>query len=158
MTAERAKVIAFTNTVFVDQQVMMAPKDNKFAALADLKGKKIGVTRATTNDIVLTKNAVEGTGIQRYDDDASTSQALLAGQVDGIVTSAALATAVSSRSPNLETKFVVSSAPMSIGLRRGEADMLHWLNTDIFILWTNGEIQALQRRWMGAENKDLPRF
>ncbi|WP_342358753.1 transporter substrate-binding domain-containing protein [Terrarubrum flagellatum] len=158
ITAERAKAIAFTNTVFVDQQVMLAPKDKTMPAIADLKGKKVGVTRATTNDIAMTRNAVEGTIIQRYDDDASTTQALLAGQVDGIVTSAALAAAVSGRNPNLETKFVVASAPMGIGLKRGEHDMLHWLNTEIFMLWTTGELQALQQKWMGAVNKELPRF
>ena len=120
ITAERAKAIAFTNTVYVDQQVLLAPKDNKFASLADLKGKKIGVTRSTTNDIALTKRAVEGTNIQRYDDDASTSQALLAGQVDGIVTSGGLAQVFSQKSPNLESKFPVASAPMGLGLRRGD--------------------------------------
>ncbi|GGH07259.1 ABC transporter substrate-binding protein [Alsobacter metallidurans] len=158
ITPERAKAIAFTNTVYVDQQVLLAPKDNKFASLADLKGKKIGVTRSTTNDIALTKRAVEGTAIQRYDDDASTSQALLAGQVDGIVTSGGLAQVFSQKSPNLETKFPVASAPMGLGIRRGEHDFLHWLNTDIFMLWTTGEIQALQKKWMGAANPELPRF
>ena len=158
ITAERAKAIAFTNTVYVDQQVLLAPKDNKFASLADLKGKKIGVTRSTTNDIALTKRAVEGTNIQRYDDDASTSQALLAGQVDGIVTSGGLAQVFSQKSPNLESKFPVASAPMGLGLRRGEPDFLHWLNTAIFMLWTTGEIQTLQKKWMGAAVQELPRF
>jgi len=158
ITAERAKAIAFTNCVYVDSQVLLAPKSSSFASIADLKGHKIGVTRATTNDIVLTKNAVEGTIIQRYDDDASTSQALLAGQVEGIVTSGGLGVAMIGRDPNLANKFVVASAPMAIGLRLGEPDMLHWLNTDIFMLWTNGEIQALQKKWMGSANTELPRF
>lgn len=158
ITAERAKVIAFTNCVYVDQQVLLAPKSTKFMSLADLKGHKIGVTRSTTNDIALTKSAVPGTTIQRYDDDASTSQALLAGQVDGIVTSRGLAVAMIGRDPQLDNMFVVASAPMGIGLRLGEPDMLHWLNTEIFMLWTTGEIQALQKKWMGAANTDLPRF
>jgi polar amino acid transport system substrate-binding protein len=158
ITAERAKVIAFTDCVYVDQQVLLAPKTSKFAGMADLKGHKIGVTRSTTNDIALTKNAVEGTTIQRYDDDASTSQALLAGQVEGIVTSRGLAMAMIGRDPKLDNMFVVASAPMGIGLRLGEPDMLHWLNTDIFMLWTTGDIQALQKKWMGAANTDLPRF
>jgi polar amino acid transport system substrate-binding protein len=71
---------------------------------------KIGVTRATTNDIIPTKTALPGTIIRRCDDDASTRQAL------------------------------------------------HWLNTDIFTLRSDGEIQALQKRWLGAANTDLPRF
>lgn len=160
ITPERAKAIAFSNAVYVDQQVAIGPKSVAMAALADLKGKRIGVTRSTTNDIALTRRAPEGTGIQRYDDDASTNQALLAGQVQGIVTSGALAAAIRGRNPalDLETKFVVSEAPMAIGLRRGDPDWLHWLNTCLFMLWTNKDIQALQEKWMGVANQDLPRF
>ena len=158
ITAERAKVIAFTNCVYVDQQVLLAAKTTTFKSMPDLKGHRIGVTRSTTNDIALTKNAVEGTTIQRYDDDASTSQALLAGQIEGIVTSGGLAVAVAGRDPGIETKFNVASAPMGIGVRLGEPDMLHWLNTDIFMLWTTGELPALQKKWMGAANAEVPRF
>jgi polar amino acid transport system substrate-binding protein len=158
ITSERAKAIAFSNCVFVDQQVAVAPKSLSLASNADLKGKRIGVTRSTTNDIAVTRRAPEGTDIQRFDDDASTSQALLAGQVQAIVTSAALGVAMRERSPTLETKYVVSQAPMAAGLRRDDPDMLHWVNTALFMLWTNGEIQPLQQKWMGTVNAELPRF
>jgi polar amino acid transport system substrate-binding protein len=160
ITPERAKTIAFSNAVYVDQQVLIGQKSAAMATLADLKGKRIGVTRSTTNDIALTKRAPDGTDIQRYDDDASTNQALLAGQVVGIVTSGALAAAIKDRNPSLglETKFIVSEAPMAIGLRRGDPDWLHWVNTCLFMLWTNKELQALQQKWMNFANQDLPRF
>src|SRR5580698_10282606 len=160
ITPERAKVIAFTDCVYVDQQVAVAPEGVALASMDDMKGKRVGVTRASTNDIVMTRTAPPGVQIQRYDDDASTSQAMLAGQVDAIVTSGALAVAIRDRNPaqKLGVKFVVSQAPMAIGLRRGEPDLLHWLNTTIFMLWTNKEIPALQQKWMGAANTDLPRF
>lgn len=157
VTAERAKAIAFTNTVYVDSQVYVSTDGKPAAAIEDLVGKNVGVTRASTNDIVMTKKAVEGTNIQRFDDDATTSQALLSGQVEGIVTSGALAKAIAERSPELKVQFIVSSAPMSIGLRRGDADLLHWLNTEIFLLDNSGELPALQKKWMGA-SVDLPRF
>lgn len=160
ITPERAKAIAFSNAIYVDQQVAVAPKPVAMAGLADMKGQRIGVTRSTTNDIVLTRRAPEGTSIQRYDDDASTNQALLAGQVQAIVSSGALAAAIKDRNAALalETKFVVSEAPMAIGLRRGDADWLHWINTCLFMLWTNRDLQALQQRWMGAANAEQPRF
>jgi len=160
ITPERAKAIAFTNCVFVDQQVAIGPKAVALADLAAMKGKRVGVTRSTTNDIAVTRHAPEGSQIQRYDDDAATSQAMIAGQVDCIVTSAALAAAIRDRNPamGLESKFVVSQAPMAIGLRRGDPDLLHWINTALFMLWTNGEIQPLQQKWMVAVNADLPRF
>lgn len=157
ITAERAKAIAFTNTYYVDQQVYVGAAGQTAAKMEDLSGKKIGVTRASTNDIAATKRAVEGMQIQRYDDDASTSQALFAGQVQGIVTSGALARAVEERNPQLKKQFIVSQAPMGIGLRRNDPDFLHWLNTEIFMLQTTGELPALQKKWMGAE-VDLPRF
>jgi polar amino acid transport system substrate-binding protein len=47
---------------------------------------------------------------------------------------------------------------MGIGLRRGDPDMLHWLNTALFMLWTNGDIQPLQQKWMGTVNSELPRY
>jgi polar amino acid transport system substrate-binding protein len=160
ITPERAKAIAFSNAVYVDQQVLIGQKTADMPTIADLKGKRIGVTRSTTNDIALTKRAPEGTLIQRYDDDAATNQALLAGQVQGTVTSGALAAAIKDRNPalGLETKFVVSEAPMAIGLRRNDLEFLHWLNTTLFMLWTNKEIQALQQKWMGVVNQELPRF
>lgn len=157
ITAERAKTINFSNTVYVDQQVYVSEADKPASALADLVGRNVGVTRSSTNDIIMTAKAVEGTNLQRYDDDASTSQALLAGQVDGIVTSGALARAIAERDPNLVTQFVVASAPMSIGVRRGDPDLLHWVNTAIFLLTNNGQLPALQEKWMGV-SMDLPRF
>ena len=54
------------------QQVLRRQRTTKVAALPELVGKTVGVTRASTNDIVMTNKAVEGTNIQRYDDDAST--------------------------------------------------------------------------------------
>jgi polar amino acid transport system substrate-binding protein len=158
ITQERAKVIAFTNPVFLDQQVMLAPKDKALASIADMKGKRIGVTRSSTNDIAATKQAPEGTTIQRFDDDASTNQAMLAGQIDGMVTSGGLAKVIAARSPTLETKFVVSQAPMAIGLKRDDAEWLHWLNTALFMDWTNRDIPALQEKWFGAANPALPAF
>lgn len=158
VTAERAKAIAFSNTVYVDSQVYVAPSAATATSLDELVGKNVGVTRASTNDIVMTNRAKEGTNIQRYDDDASTSQALLAGQVEGIVTSGALAKAIAERNPDLKVQFTVASAPMSIGLPRGQYDLLQWLNTEIFLLDNSGELARLQEKWMGAAVQVLPRF
>jgi len=160
ITSERAKTIAFSNTVYVDQQVAVAPAAVEMAKIADFKGKRIGVTRSSTNDIVTTKNAPEGTTIQRYDDDAATNQALLAGQVDAIVTTRALYIAIREKNPDLKlaNKFVVSQAPMGIGLPRGDEELRHWVNTALFMLWNTRELQALQEKWMGVILDDLPRY
>jgi polar amino acid transport system substrate-binding protein len=158
ITAERAKVIAFSNPVYLDQQVLVAPKTAALATLADMKGKHIGVTRSSTNDIAVTKQAPEGTIIQRFDDDASTNQAMLAGQIDGMVSSGGLANVLSQRTPTLATRFVVAQAPMAIGMKIDDPEWLHWINTALFLDWTNRDLPALQEKWFGVANTALPAF
>jgi polar amino acid transport system substrate-binding protein len=158
VTAERARAIAFSNPIYIDQQVLMAPKDQPITSMAAMAGKRIGVTRSSTNDIVATKLAPKGTTIQRFDDDASTNQAMLAGQIDGMVTSLGLAKVMEARDPKLVVKFVVAQAPMSVGLKLDDPEWLHYINTALFMDWTNGDIQALQEKWFGAANASLPAF
>ena len=58
-----------------------APKDMKIAGYADLNGKRIGLTRATTNDTLTTREA-KGAEIMRYEDDATLITSVVTGQVD----------------------------------------------------------------------------
>lgn len=158
ITAERAKAIMYTNAIYVDEQMVIAPTSSAITSLNDLVGKRVGVTRSTTNDTIITEKAVEGTNIQRFDDDAATNQALFAGQVDAIVSGVAAANAINAQTDQFQRKFAVRQSPMGIGVRRGDADLHQWLNTEIMLLWNSGEIQAAQQQWLGVTNPDLPRF
>jgi polar amino acid transport system substrate-binding protein len=158
ITAERAKAIWYTNAIYVDEQMVIAPTSAALNSLEDLVGKRVGVTRSTTNDTIITEKAVEGTNIQRFDDDAATNQALFSGQVDAIVSGVAAANAINKETDQFQRKFAVRQSPMGIGVRRGDSDLHQWLNTEIMLLWTAGEIQAAQQEWLGIVNEDLPRF
>jgi len=158
ITAERAKAIMYTNSIYVDEQMVIAPASAEIATLDDLVGKRVGVTRSTTNDTIITEKAVEGTNIQRFDDDAATNQALFSGQVDAIVSGVAAANAINAETDQFQRKFAVRQSPMGIGVRRGDADLHQWLNTEIMLLWNSGEIQAAQQQWLGITNEELPRF
>lgn len=158
ITAERAKAIWYTNSIYVDEQMVIAPTSASINSLEDLVGKRVGVTRSTTNDTIITEKAVEGTNIQRFDDDAATNQALFSGQVDAIVSGVAAANAINKETDQFQRKFAVRQSPMGIGVRRGDSDLHQWLNTEIMLLWTAGEIQAAQQEWLGIVNEDLPRF
>jgi len=158
ITAERAKAIMYTNAIYVDEQMVIAPADAQMATLQDLVGKRVGVTRATTNDTLITEQALEGTNIQRFEDDSATNQALFSGQVDAIVSGVAAANAINKETDQFQRKFAVRQSPMGIGVRRGDFDLHQWLNTEIMLLWNSGEIQAAQREWLGIVNDELPRF
>lgn len=158
ITAERAKTIMFSNAIYVDEQMVIAPAGAAIAGLDDLVGKRVGVTRATTNDTIITAKGVKGTNIQRFEDDAATNQALFSGQVDAIVSGVAAANAINAQTDQFQRKFAVRQSPMGIGVRRGDFDLLQWLNTEVMLLWTAGEIQAAQKQWLGVVNQELPRF
>ena len=148
----------YTNSIYVDEQMVIAPTSAQIATLDDLVGKRVGVTRSTTNDTIITEKAVEGTNIQRFDDDAATNQALFSGQVDAIVSGVAAANAINAETDQFQRKFAVRQSPMGIGVRRGDADLHQWLNTEIMLLWNSGEIQSAQQQWLGITNEELPRF
>ncbi|MAM09712.1 MAG: ABC transporter substrate-binding protein [Rhizobiaceae bacterium] len=158
VTAERAKTVMYTNSIYVDEQMVLAPASSDIASLEDLVGKRVGVTRSTTNDTLITEKALEGTNIQRFEDDAATNQALFTGQVDAIVSGVAAANAISQQTDKFARKFAVRQSPMGIGVRRGDFDLRQWLNTDIMLLWNAGELQAAQKEWLGLVNEKLPVF
>ena len=158
ITAERAKAVMYTNAIYVDEQMVIAPAGAEMASLQDLVGKRVGVTRSTTNDTLITEKAIEGTNIQRFEDDAATNQALFSGQVDAIVSGVAAANAINKETDQFQRKFAVRQSPMGIGVRRGDFDLHQWLNTEIMLLWNSGEIQAAQQEWLGLVNDELPRF
>src|SRR5438270_443806 len=62
---------------------LVGPASLKVKTIADLKGLRVGVPRGAMQDLVLTPLA-EGNGInlQRFDDEATELQALIAGQID----------------------------------------------------------------------------
>ncbi len=97
--------------------------------MADLKGKRIGIARGNIMDIELTATAPEGTIFQRYDDEASSNAALLAGQVDAIGIPDHTGGLLARQNPDkqLESKFVTRLSPYGVGIKRGDSDLLQWL-------------------------------
>src|SRR5690606_25888693 len=122
ITPERAKQVAFSIPYTGFEIIMYGPQDQKVESWADLAGKRVGVTLGAVTDIETTRNAPPGTEIIRFEDDAATNTALLAGQVDVICNSDFVVKDLPARAPdrNFEKKFSVRSSPISIGMRRGD--------------------------------------
>jgi polar amino acid transport system substrate-binding protein len=85
-------------------------------------------------------------------------QALLAGQVDAIVTASHWAAEFMKRNAaaKLEVKFTVRQSPYGIGVRRGEIDVLQWMNQFVAFLKITGELDQISRRWIGSPLSNLP--
>lgn len=156
ITPERLKVIDFSSPYASAVQIVGAPKSFLLKSEADLKGKRIGVTRATTGDVELTKRAKElDVEVQRFDDEATNMTALSSGQVDIVVQEPATLTAVAARNPSrqIEAKFIFTQFPVGIGLRKGDAELKAYLDQWVKTRMADGKLNAIYRKFHGT---DLP--
>jgi polar amino acid transport system substrate-binding protein len=160
ITPERAKVIAFSIPYGTLKAAIFGPKSVDIKGMADLKGKRIGVARGNIMDIELSATAPEGTIFQRYDDEATSNAALLAGQVDAIGIPDHTGVLLAKQNPQmqLETKFITRLSPYGIGIRRHDPDLLRWVNTFVFFHKNNGDLGKIYEKWVGSPLPDLPTF
>lgn len=153
ITPDRAKQVQFSKPYAAATIVLFGSKKAAIKTPADLKNVRVGVARASTQDVALTKAAPAGTEIRRFDDDASAMQALMAGQVDAIGCSTTVAAQIEKRMPAdaFETKFQLMQQVMAVALRPGQTDLLNAVNDFIARNKANGKLNALYRKWLGTD-------
>jgi polar amino acid transport system substrate-binding protein len=159
-TPERAKSVYFSMPYSGFELSIVGPTGSTYKSLHDLTKKKVGVSRGSTNDTALSRAAIPGTNIIRYEDDATVVQALLTGQVDAISIPSTMAMDVikTRAQGKMELKFPYSVQPNSMTVRKGSFEMLQWLNTFISYVKVNGELDAIAQKWSGAPLPNLPVF
>lgn len=159
VTAERARQVWFTAPYAPNPLLLIAEKSKPWRSYADLNGVRIAVPRGSPQDLTVTRMA-PGANIMRFDDDASVQQALLTGQADmlggGILVPATLNRMAPGR--EYEGKIVLNELFMSMAVRKGNADLLQFLNTFIFLVKQSGELDALTQRHLGVPAGVLPVF
>jgi polar amino acid transport system substrate-binding protein len=156
ITPERAKQVQFSKPYSAATIVLYAPKKDNIKGPADIKSLRIGVARASTQDIALTAIAPQGTEIRRFDDDASAMQALISGQVDAIGCSTTVAAQINKREPGkYEPKFVLKQQEMAIAIRPGQPELLKDVNAFVEKNTKDGELNKLYHKWLDT---DLPKM
>lgn len=157
ITDERKKVIDYSAPYGVVPTVIGAPKSMDVPDFAALSGKTVAVARGTTSDQALSAGAakVKGVNIVRYEDDATTNTAVATGQQDLIAAAASVIGQVNIANPsrNLEIKYIMSSAPYAIGIRKNEPELKNWLDKWVSEKTKSGEINEVYKRHFGI---DLP--
>lgn len=154
----RAKSIWFSNAYAPFFSGAFASKDMAIDGVDDLADKKVGLTGGTLEDLEITDSAPEGTEIIRFGDNAATIAAYVSKQVDVLVTGNTVAAKVSADNPDLgmETKFIIKESPAFIGVRKGEFDLLQWVNVFILHKTLGGDLDAMSRKWLGQKLPPLP--
>ena len=154
---ERAKSISFTSPYMSFKLGIFGSKDLPVKSAQETVEYKVGLPRGTTQDLNFTKIAPKGCTIIRYEDDATTVSALLSGQVDMIGTTQIVASKINKSHPGkVELKFILRESPGHFGVRRGDFDLLNYLNTIILYHRMSGDFDKISMKWLGVPVGPLP--
>ncbi|NEP16215.1 MAG: transporter substrate-binding domain-containing protein [Leptolyngbya sp. SIO4C1] len=159
-TPERAKSIYFSSIPYAPFfSGIYGPSAVSVAEYEDLSGYSVGVTQGSLEDLEVSEKAPQDVEVKRFEDNSVTVSALLADQVDLIATGNTIAGKVMQDNPDegIENKFVMKNSPCYIGVRRGDLDMLEWV--DVFVRYKrfSGDLDQLSQTWFG-EPLQVPGF
>lgn len=154
ITDERKQAVDFTVPYATLNIIVAGAGDEPIENYEGLDGQRIGVTRATVNDQLVTQSA-PGAEVVRFEDDATLITAVTSGQVDLVSTQSAVLSAMNAQRSGdpLEVKFVQRELNLGIALPKGEDDLREWLNTWIKENVANGELNTLFKSF---HDRDLP--
>lgn len=157
---DRAKSIWFSSAYAPFYSGVFAGSDVAISSYEELAEYTLGVTGGTLEDLEVTARVPEGTEIVRFGDNAATLAAFTSGQVDVLVTGNTAAAQVAESNPDmgLETKIVIKNSPAFIGVKKGNYDLLQWINVFILHKKLGGELNAISQEWLGLPLPPLPTF
>jgi polar amino acid transport system substrate-binding protein len=160
VTPERAKQVLFSIPYSAIDNAVFAPKSTQIHSLADLKGKRVGVPRGSVQDVLLTQALGSSIKVARFDDDPSVYQALQTGQVDAIAETGITGDEFYKAHPdaNIERKFLLLRQPNGITMRKDQWNLHQWVNTFVYYVKNDGELDALYQKWFHEPLPNLPTF
>jgi polar amino acid transport system substrate-binding protein len=161
ITPERAQQIWFSMPYATEAATLVAPASRAVKSVDDLAGLRVGVPRGAMQDLILTPQAAaKKINLMRFDDEATALQALISGQIDVVGTGLLVNRTLNRNDPgkNYEVKIVLRPLHFGIGIRRGQIDLLQWLNTFVYTIKNNGELDAISKKWRQLPLETLPVF
>lgn len=157
MLPDRAKAVQYSKPYVANSIYLVAAKSTVIKTDADMGKYVIGVPRSSTQDTDVTKHAPAATTIRRFDNDASTIQALLSGQVQAVGGNAFYAKRLNEAKPDTyENKLEFTQLYNGACTRLGEKEINVALNAFIDKIKTNGELAKIQQKWMGSSMTNFP--
>src|SRR5215469_929726 len=152
--AERAKQVAFSPLMFVAGTKLMVAKASGIAAVTDLKGRSVVVTKGTTNEQAMhnaDRKFALGLNIITAEDHEQSYQMLVDGKVDAFATDDILLYGLIARHKS-QDKFRVtgdylSYDPYGIMFRKGEAQLSAVVERTFRKLGSNHDLLPLYNKW-----------
>ena len=163
ITPKRAEVVSFSDGYYSAAQAVIALKDSDIAgvtSLADLADYKLGAQTGTTSLTAVRETIKPNTEPAVFEDTNAAKQALLNGQVDGIV--ADLPTAFYITAAEIEDSVIagqfqpVTGEQEQFGMlfQKGNP-LVDCVNQALAALTSDGTLDQLQQQWLSNE-VDVP--
>ena len=156
ITEERAQKVDFSKPYAGISIAVYGDSATEVADAAGLAGQAIAVTRASTQDTGVTAVAPEGTDIRRFDDDASSVQALMSGQVKLIgLSNVVMSQVAQATGDRFNKKFDLSSQVQGIAVAPGSDALLEKVDAFVAEAKADGTLDDIHQKWLG---ETLPEF
>jgi polar amino acid transport system substrate-binding protein len=156
--ADRQKVVLFSRPYCNNDTIFIGKAGVSVKGWGDMNGLRVGVPRGTPQDLALTKASPKGATIQRFDEDATTVQALVSGQVDiiGAASTQLGNVAKVAGAGKFDQKFVLARAFNAFACRPSDRDLATALSGFVAKSLANGQLLALFKKWIGTDLAELP--
>ncbi|SDD03938.1 MULTISPECIES: amino acid ABC transporter substrate-binding protein [unclassified Variovorax] len=153
---ERQKRVAFSPTIFVSGTKVLVKKGSPIKGFRDLAGKKVAVTRGTTNEKTmqdLSQKFKLNLNLIVMRDHAESFAQVVAGQADAFATDDVLLYGlIAQNKGKVQGEYQVvgdflSYDPYGIMYRKGDAQLAKVVNDSFQALAIDGEIERQYKRW-----------
>lgn len=152
VTDERKEIVDFTNpNLKVTTQVLVNDQSG-IKSLADLKGKKVIVTKGTTADIFFTKNYPD-VELVKFEKNTESLQALKDGRGDGYAQDNFILLAWARKNPGfaLIPEKLEKEAPIAPAVKKGNTELRDWVNQELEALGKEKFLLQLYDKYVKEE-------
>lgn len=153
ITPDRVKAMKFSDPYFDANFNLVVPADSTATKLEDLKGKKLGGQASTTGlDYLNAHKAEIGYEVVEFTGFDLQSQAILTGQVDGIVNDVpVLAKLVKDNADKVKSVAEIKSGDQyGFGMKSGNEALAKVTNAVLTEIKANGKYKESYTKWIGT--------
>ena len=152
ITPKRLETIDFSDPYYRSGAQIFVKKDSPITSLADLKGKKVGVTLGTTYEEWVRAN-IEGADVRTYKGVPDMVLEAANGRISAFVTDKIVG-ALAIKEKGAPLKLVgglLYEEKMGIALNQGNPELKKAINTALSDMKADGTYKAISMKWLGID-------
>lgn len=152
ITPERLKAIDFSAPYYRSGAQLFVKKDSPVKSVADLKGKKVGVTLGTTYEQWVRDNIVDA-DIRTYKGVPDMILEVSSGRIDGFISDKIVgALAIKDKGAQIALAGeLLYEEKMGIAMRQGNSDLKQSIDSALQAMLDDGTYHDISMKWLGID-------